>query len=111
MPKAACSDAEFIKLFEGQGAAETARRLKINTRQAYERRSRLEKRLNRKIYSPGTMAEPGGPQFIDYLEDNPVNWRSGFVVLTIKDGRMLWPEVVHVLDEQHVEFRGEIIQV
>jgi len=59
----------------------------------------------------GTMAEPGGPQFNDYLEDNPVNWRAGFVVLTFKDGRLLWPEVCHVLDERHVEFRGDIIRV
>ena len=28
-----------------------------------------------------------GPQFEDYLETNPVNWRSGFVVFTWVDGR------------------------
>lgn len=59
----------------------------------------------------GTLAEPGGPQFIDYCEDNPVNWRSGFVVLTFKDGKLLDPETVRVWDENSVVFRGEIIRV
>jgi hypothetical protein len=59
----------------------------------------------------GTLAEAGGPQFIDYCEDNPVNWRSGFVVLSFRGGRLLWPEVVHVLDADHVEFRGQVYAV
>lgn len=59
----------------------------------------------------GTMAEPHGPQFLDYTEANPVNWRSGFVVLTFKGGRLLWPEVVHVIEQGQVEFRGEIINI
>lgn len=46
-----------------------------------------------------------------YLEDSPVNWREGFVVLTFVGGKLLWPEVVHVLDETHVEFRGAILEV
>lgn len=61
----------------------------------------------------GTMADPWGPQFRDYMEDNPRNWRSGFVVLTFSAGRLLWPEVVSVLEEHKglVEFRGEVIKV
>ena len=59
----------------------------------------------------GTLSDPYGPQFEDYTEQNPVNWRSGFAVLTFRDGRLMWPEVVHVLDEGKVEFRGEIIEV
>lgn len=58
----------------------------------------------------GTLADPYGPQFA-YCEDNPVNWRSGFVVLTFVSGKLLWPEVVHVIGEGRVEFRGEIIDV
>lgn len=60
----------------------------------------------------GTLA--GGataPQFVNYLEDNPANWRSGFVVLTFRNGRLLHPEVVLVHDEGVVEFRGELIHV
>ena len=56
----------------------------------------------------GTLADPHGPQF-DYAEENPLNHRSGFVVLTIKSGRLLMPELVQVWDEGHVEFRGELI--
>lgn len=58
----------------------------------------------------GTMADPFGPQF-DYAEDNPRDWRSGWVVLNFCEGRLLWPEVVHVIDEGRVEFQGEIIEV
>lgn len=59
----------------------------------------------------GTLAEPNGRQFQHYLEDNPVNWRSGFVVLTFRDGRLMWPELVSVMGEGEVCFRGEIIKV
>lgn len=59
----------------------------------------------------GTLAEPGGPQFQDYLETNPTNWRSGFIVLSFKDGKLLWPEVVRVVDHDHVDFRGHLIEV
>jgi len=57
----------------------------------------------------GTLAEPDGPQFINYLEANPTNWRSGFVVLTFKGGRLLWPEIVAKFDDDHMEFRGELV--
>lgn len=59
----------------------------------------------------GTLAEPNGPQFVDYTEDNPKNHRSGFAVLTYRDGRLMWPELVHVFEDGKVEFRGEIIEV
>lgn len=59
----------------------------------------------------GTLADTHGPQFLDYCEANPVNWRSGFAVLTIFQGVLLWPELVHVFDNEHVEFRGKVIQV
>lgn len=58
----------------------------------------------------GTLAEPLGDQFT-YTEDNPKDWRSGFVVLTFKGGRLLWPEVVSVIGDGHVCFRGDIIDV
>lgn len=59
----------------------------------------------------GTLADPFGPQFNDYMEDGPRNWRSGFVVLTFKDGKLLDPETVRVWDKDHVVFRGELIEV
>lgn len=59
----------------------------------------------------GTLADPYGPQFQDYTEDNPVNWRSGFAVLTFHDGQLLWPELVHRIREDAVEFRGKVIAV
>jgi hypothetical protein len=58
----------------------------------------------------GTLADPSGPQFRDYLEDNPTDWRSGFIVLTFKNGQMLWPEVARVVGNQ-IDFRGELTTV
>ena len=55
----------------------------------------------------GTMADPYGPQFYNYLEMSPVNWRSGFVLLTFVKGRLLWPEVVFISGPKTVQFRGK----
>lgn len=55
----------------------------------------------------GTLAEPYGPQF-NYTEAGPVNWCSGFVVLTFKDGRLLQPEMCSVERDQ-AWFRGEAV--
>jgi len=59
----------------------------------------------------GTLADVYGPQFVDYTEDNPRSWRSGFVVLTFRGGKLMWPEPVYVVDENTVGFRGELITV
>ncbi len=58
----------------------------------------------------GTLADPDSQQF-DYAEENPHNWRAGFVVLTIRDGKLLLPELCQVWDDTHVEFRGDLIEV
>lgn len=60
----------------------------------------------------GTLAIPQGPQF-SYCEDNPLNWRSGFVVLTWREGVLMMPELVMVHDEEEgvVQFRGELLTV
>jgi predicted phosphodiesterase len=55
----------------------------------------------------GTLAEPYGDQFT-YTEANPVNWCSGFAVLTIKDGKLLPPELCEVIDGV-AYFRGKEI--
>jgi hypothetical protein len=65
---------------------------------------------NRFGVDTGTLAEPYGPQF-EYGEGNPLNHRSGFAVLTIKDGKLLWPELVHKWADGQIEFRGEVIDV
>lgn len=59
----------------------------------------------------GCLADPGGPQFVDYSEDNPRNHRSGFILLSFRDGRLMWPEIVNVIGDGLVDFRGEIINV
>lgn len=59
----------------------------------------------------GTLADLYGPQFIDYTEANPVNWGSGFAVLTFKDGELLLPELAQKWNEDTIEFRGQLIGV
>jgi hypothetical protein len=65
---------------------------------------------NRFGVDTGTLAEPYGPQF-SYGEDNPLNHRSGFAVLSFIDGKLLWPELVHKWADGQIEFRGKIIDV
>jgi hypothetical protein len=55
----------------------------------------------------GTMAAPYGPQFYNYTEMNPLNWRAGFVLLTFIKGKLLWPELVWVSGPGTVQFRGK----
>jgi hypothetical protein len=59
----------------------------------------------------GTLADPYGPQFVDYTEDNPVNWASAFAVLTYYKGQLLWPDLCHVIGDGLVSFRGEVMEV
>jgi hypothetical protein len=58
----------------------------------------------------GTLAETDGPQFT-YAELNPNNHRSGFVVLNFFNGELLWPEIVAKHSENHIQFRGDVIDV
>ena len=59
----------------------------------------------------GCLASTDAKAFVDYTEDNPKNWRSAFLVLTFKNRKLLWPELVVVWDEHTVQFRGELIKI
>lgn len=59
----------------------------------------------------GTLAEIDGDQFLNYTEDNPRNWRSGFAVLTFWKGKLLPPETVEVIGDGLVAFRGKAYEV
>jgi predicted phosphodiesterase len=58
----------------------------------------------------GCLADPMSSTF-EYAEDGPKDWRSGFVMLSFDQGRMLMPELIMVCGEDEVEFRGEILEV
>lgn len=58
----------------------------------------------------GCLAEPSAQAFVNYTEDNPLDWRSGFAVLTFKDGVLLQPELCLTFSREFVQFRGELIQ-
>jgi hypothetical protein len=61
----------------------------------------------------GTMAALGSSAF-SYTEGaastGMVGWASAFGVFTWVGGRLLWPEIVHIVDEQAAiySFRGEL---
>jgi UDP-2,3-diacylglucosamine pyrophosphatase LpxH len=55
----------------------------------------------------GTLSNPHGPQF-DYAENNPSPHTSGFAVLNFKDGMLLPPELVEVINDK-AYFRGECV--
>lgn len=60
----------------------------------------------------GFMAEsPLDPQFVHYLEGKAPNWMPAFVLLTFRNGRLLWPELITRHDEGAVNFRGDLIDV
>jgi hypothetical protein len=58
----------------------------------------------------GTMADPNGPQF-NYTEDNPRNHRQGFAILKFSNGRLMYPQLVTVIDENTVEYLNKEIKV
>jgi len=58
----------------------------------------------------GCIADTDHKAFTDYTEDNPKNWRSGFVVLSFKGGLLMQPELVLKWSDDAVQFRGEVIR-
>ena len=59
----------------------------------------------------GTCAPVDSPQFTHYTEDNPVNWQEGFVILHFRNGKFTGPELVHVMPDGRVLFRGEELKL
>lgn len=59
----------------------------------------------------GTLAEPFGPQFEAYTEDNPRHWTSGFIVLTWVNGHLCQPEMVRTVGKGKYEFRRAIHEI
>jgi hypothetical protein len=55
----------------------------------------------------GSLANLDGPQF-EYTENSPSHACSGFAVLTFRDGQLLPPELVEVIDGT-AWFRGEVV--
>ena len=46
-----------------------------------------------------------------YTEDGPLDWRSGFALLTYKDGVLMPPELVTKMSPNTVWFRGALHRV
>jgi hypothetical protein len=59
----------------------------------------------------GCIADVHHKAFVDYTEDNPKNWRTGFCILSFKEGKLMQPELVLAWDDYSIQFRGSIIKV
>lgn len=59
----------------------------------------------------GCLADPAAEAFVHYTEDGPLDWRSGFAVLTFKDGVLLQPELALVFSKDSIQFRGSVLRV
>lgn len=58
----------------------------------------------------GCVADKEHPAF-SYTEDGPLDWRSGFALLTYREGRLLYPELITRWSDDSVQFRGQVIRV
>lgn len=58
----------------------------------------------------GCVADKDHKAFI-YGEDAPMDWRSGFALLTYRDGRLMLPELINKWSDNAVQFRGQIVKV
>jgi hypothetical protein len=59
----------------------------------------------------GCLADIYAEAFQSYLEDGWRNWVAGFARIKFEGGRMLMPELIRVVEDGLVEFRGELIEV
>jgi hypothetical protein len=57
----------------------------------------------------GTLQDVWSEPFLDYTEDNAVNWQSGFLILHFRNGKFTGPELVHAMPDGRVLFRGDDI--
>jgi hypothetical protein len=58
----------------------------------------------------GTLADPNSQQFA-YTEDQPKDWGQGYVLLSFERSKLLQPEIIRVVGEDEVDFRGAIHRV
>jgi hypothetical protein len=54
---------------------------------------------------------PTDQQFVNYLEAREPNWHAAFALLTFAKGNLLMPELCLKVDENHVQWRGGIVEV
>lgn len=59
----------------------------------------------------GCLADVDHASFVNYTEDSPKDWRSGFCVLTFHEGRLLQPQLAIVHDKDSLDFCGKVIQI
>lgn len=57
----------------------------------------------------GTLAEVKNNPLFRYTKGTALNWMQGFVVLTYRDGKLQYPEVVYVNKNNEAIFRGEVV--
>lgn len=107
MPKARCSQADFIALFQELGATGTARELNIEVRTVFERRKVIEKKTGKAIKNPNAL--PKNRREVDPIQekiDHPDRVR-----LTVDNGHVIigsdahyWPHIKSTAHRAMVAF-------
>jgi len=59
----------------------------------------------------GTMADYDCRHFLNYTQDNPLNWQQGFLILHFSGGKFDSPETVLCHPDGRVPFRGDLLDV
>ena len=67
-------------------------------------------RFDRYGVDTGCIADKEHRAFI-YTEDAPLDWRSGFALLTYREGRLMFPELITKWDDKTVQWRGQLHRV
>ncbi|MBR1122092.1 metallophosphoesterase [Bradyrhizobium lablabi] len=68
------------------------------------------RRFDRYGVDTGCVADKEHRAF-SYTEDSALDWRSGFALLTYRDGILMPPELITKMDAKTVWFRGALIRV
>tara|TARA_R110000823_G_C15841723_1_gene491261 strand:+ start:85 stop:1035 length:951 start_codon:yes stop_codon:yes gene_type:complete len=104
MVAASCTEVEFIRLFEANGAAGTAHILGVNVRNVYDRRRRIEETQSIQLRSP----DPRSPDRL--TEQHPARIRLDVdtgTVIVFSDAHY-WPGRVSTAHKALIKMIGEL---
>ncbi len=104
--RAACSDKDFMRLYDDLGPLALARRLKQNKRSVYKRRQTLERKYRRQITPPAHHAGPKTRHNIEHAARLHYDCLNG-IVLVGSDAH-IWPGPTTTAMRGFIKFAKEL---
>ncbi len=104
--RAACSDADFMRLYDDLGPLALARRLKQNKRSVYKRRETLERKYRRQITPPANHTGPKTRYNIEHAARLHYDCLNG-IVLVGSDAH-IWPGPTTTAMRGFIKFAKEL---